>query len=151
MCRIARARIAEAGLTDRLSVIEGDVRRLGELLPDALRDEVEVLHGASLLNQFFHGGDGVAVAFLTELRCLFPGRVLLAVDYYGRLGRVPNPEPYPIPTMIHDIAQALSGQGVPPAHVESWFELYQQAGAQLVHSFEGNQHGLLWFVHIVKL
>jgi SAM-dependent methyltransferase len=151
MCRMARAQIAEAGFADRLHILEGDVRRLGELLPERSRDEIEVLHGASILNQFFHGGCAAAVAFLTELRRLFPGRPFIVADYYGRLGHIPTPEQNLIPTMIHDIAQALSGQGVPPPNVESWFGLYQQASVQLVHSFEGNHHGVLWFVHIVKL
>lgn len=144
----ARVRIDSANLSGRLSVMQADVRNLG-MLPFNI--DAEALVVVSLLNEFFRTGPELASAFLRQIREVFPARVLFVADYYGRLGSSIDRGVYVGPTLLHDIAQAISGQGIPPSTREDWGQIYEAAGARLLHAIEGLSHGISWFIHVVKL
>jgi hypothetical protein len=151
MCSAARKRIEDAGLADAISVFHQDVRELGRFLPREVRDEVRALHGRSILNEFFRRGSDEPICFLRNLRELFPDRLLFVVDYYGKLTRLRHVSRRYRHTLLHDMAQILSGQGVPPEDLPGWTAVYEAAGCSLRRAYEGESAGIDWFVHVVQL
>jgi hypothetical protein len=78
---------------------------------------------------------------------VLPDRPLLIADYYGRLGRKKGR--ISRETLLHDYAQLISGQGVPPASAVEWRSIYSRAGCRLVHIIEDKK--TTRFVHILVL
>jgi SAM-dependent methyltransferase len=151
MCAAATGRVAAAGLEKRIRVICIDVRRLGTNLRPRERLQVEGLFGRSLLNEFFRSEGTEAVRFLGQLKRLFPGRRLFVADYYGKLTHctaVPSRYRH---TLLQDLVQALTVQGVPPPDLAKWTDLYLAAGCEIIQAFEGESDGLEWFLHVVQL
>jgi hypothetical protein len=100
-----------------------------------------------LANELFGSGTNAAIAWLRRLRQAFPSRHLLIADYYGRLGTGSarlNRE-----TWLHDYAQLISGQGVPPHDHQQWQEIYHSSGCRLMHVIEDVRTTL--FLHVVVL
>jgi SAM-dependent methyltransferase len=148
MRQLARQRIRAAGLTRRVRILAGDGMRLGAALPASLRAAVRTLTLCQVANEMF-GGDGRDfVRWLRAARRLLPGRLLIISDYYGRLGRraagAAGRE-----TLLHDYAQLISGQGIPPASAREWGALYRAAGCQLLHVVE--DRGTTRFIHLLRL
>jgi hypothetical protein len=151
MCAVAIERVGRAGLADRVQIINGDVRSLGEHMGAEMRDQVGALHGSSILNEFFGAGHDEAIGFLNGLRLLYPGRLLFAVDYYGKLGtRGPRSRGFGH-TLVQDLAQVMSGQGVPPSGLDEWSAIYDAAECGLLHAYHGTSEGIEWFAHVVRL
>jgi len=151
MCAVAKERIIQAGLANRVQVLHTDVRQLENHLQPDLRCEIGALHGRSLLNEFFRHGTVQAVAFIAQLKNLFPDRLLFVVDYYGKLAQVPTRHPQYRHTYLHDLAQSISAQGVPPPDLQTWAAVYEAAGCTIVHAYEGENNGIEWFIHVVQL
>ena len=147
MCATARAHIRAARLGKRLRVFQGDARALRTALPVAVRAGVRAVTACNLVNEMFTSGDAGAVAWLRGLRTLFPGHPLLIVDYYGRLGR--RRGSLEGRTALHDYAQLISGQGVPPASAAGWGAVYRRAGCRLVHVIEDT--ATTRFIHLLQL
>jgi SAM-dependent methyltransferase len=146
MCRAARRNAREAGLSRRVKVFEGDGRHPERLLSPAVRASVDSILAGDFANEMV-GRDGrPAIAWLRRLRRLFPGRMLVVADYYGRLGGEGAADPR---TLLHDFAQLISGQGVPPADSAGWEAIYDRAGCRLAHVIE--DPGTTRFLHILKL
>ena len=76
---------------------------------------------------------------------------MILCDYYGRLGKVRQRSAEFKRTLIHDVAQIVSGQGVPPSCLEGWREIYSRTSCTLVKAFEGRSEGLTWFIHVIQL
>jgi SAM-dependent methyltransferase len=151
MCRLAKRRISQAGLSSRLRVERGDVRDIGRILDARARRHTDAIHGRSLLNAFFGHGANSASALLRRLRSAFPGRIAFFVDYYGELGwAATSRHPYRL-SRIHDLAQLASGQGVPPTSCRQWRALYRAAGCRLISSEDINTEDIRWFIHEVRL
>jgi len=151
MCAAAQARVAARGLADRIEIVCGDARDLPSLLGDDVLDEIDVVHCKGLMNELFGNGDSDAVAYLSVLRSLFPDRLLLNVEYYGKLGLVYGVDSRYRHTLVHDVVQQLTGQGVQPSDRDGWDRVYRAAGAALEHAFEGDESGIEWCVHVVRL
>lgn len=151
MCRIARRRIAEARLEDRIRIICADARTVDRLLPKQERLKIEALHCKGLLNELFRHGSDEAAAYLRRLKRLFAGRLLFVVEYYGKLTRVKAPASRYGHTLLHDLIQVLTSQGVPPGDLAGWADVYAQGGCSLEHAYEGDSQGIEWFVHLVRL
>lgn len=147
MCTAARERIASAGVGDRVTVLEGDARALATALPRAIRDRVQTITAASLANEFFFPDTAPAIAWLRDLRALFPERILVIADYYGRLGQ--SEQPLPRTAGLHDYVQVISGQGVPPPDLAAWQEIYEAAGCSLAHVIEDPSSTC--FIHLLRL
>jgi len=146
MCRVARESVVRDGLAERITIFEGEVRKLRDILPTMAIEAADVVVCASLLNQGC--ANGAAVSWLTEMKRMFPGRVLVVADYYGRLGSSLSAPASLV--LLHDLVQALSGQGVPPPDKEGWGRIYENAGCTLLHAFEG-EDATPWFIHLVRL
>lgn len=147
MIASARANIRREGLNKRLRIFKSDATRLRGVVPADVAARVRAISASQLMNEMFAGGDACAVAWLSGLRRLFPKRILVVGDYYGRLGatfgraRREN--------LLHDFAQLISGQGVPPYTRDQWASVYKKAGCRLAHVVEDRNSTL--FVHLVVL
>jgi SAM-dependent methyltransferase len=147
MCRAAQAAIRASRVGRQVKLLAGDSRRLQSLFPAALRSSIHTVTACQVANEMFGDGESSILRWLRGIRTVFPGRHLLISDYYGRLGkglRVPSRE-----TLLHDYAQLISGQGIPPAFRSEWQALYSRAGCRLVHVIEDTN--TTRFMHIVLL
>jgi SAM-dependent methyltransferase len=149
MLRVAHSRVLRSRLEKRLVLFEGDCRNLKAALPARIRANIRSLAACNVANEMFHDGQLQCVKWLKQLRKLFPGRPLLILDYYSRLGKKPRPGPIERKTLLHDYAQLISGQGIPPANAREWRTLYSDAGCRLVHIIEDK--ATTRFIHLLRL
>lgn len=143
----ARGRITSHGLDDRISILTGDA--LDQLEGYGSRKACQMVIASSLLNEYW-SEPGELTRFLVRLRTLLPGRILLVSDYYSRLG-ARDATGRPARTLIHDLAQVVSGQGLPPPDVHRWVAAYRDAGSEMLQGIEATGDGIERFIHIVKL
>jgi hypothetical protein len=115
--------------------------------PGSWRSEIETITAISVANSFFAHGVDEVVAWLLSLRDTFPDSALILGDYYGQIGR--RMPPWHTLLALQDIAQLVSGQGIPPGSSTEWIEIYESAGCQLVHMIEDPDSTC--FVHIIRL
>ena len=150
MCKVARARIRAAGVPQRIRVLQGDLGKLDSALPDKVKTQVSAISACNVANEMFALGHSQVVKWLRDLRRTFPGRPLLLVDYYGRLGQKQFSKSASAlhATLLHDYAQLISGQGIPPANLKEWRSIYKSAACRLVHVFEDKS--TTRFIHILS-
>ena len=151
MCEQASKRFQRMGLDSRLKVIHARAQELGTSMPLRTRQRIESVHCKGLLNELFRGGSSQAVAYMKKLKQLFPGKLVFVVDYYGKLTHESNVFNGYSHTLIHDLIQALTCQGIPPPNIDGWVAVYEKADCKLRHAFEGDSKGIEWFVHLVDL
>jgi len=147
MCKAARSRAAKAGKARRITILEGDSRSLTKQVSRSVADRIQAVTASGVANEFFSDGTSRAIAWLTELKRVFPGAMLFIEDYYGQLGyghRVP-----PKHITVHDFVQVISGQGVPPHSLPEWKKIYQAAQCEFVKEFRGPKS--FTFIHMVRL
>jgi SAM-dependent methyltransferase len=144
MLKVARSRAAHTG--KRVRFLEADCARLRETVPATIRSQIRSITCCNVANEMFAHGERQAIKWFRELRKLFPGRPLVNADYYGRLGRSKNRK-LQRETLLHDYAQLISGQGVPPATIAEWRSIYTKAGYRLVHAIEDTS--TTRFIHII--
>jgi SAM-dependent methyltransferase len=150
MLKLARSRARTARLQNRIRFIEGDCRKAGAALPKQIRSRIDSLSASQVANEMFRDGSQQAVKWLGDLRKNFPARPLLICDYYGRLGQKKSRRiEKERETLLHDFAQLISGQGIPPPSAREWRSIYSQAGCQLVHIIEDKT--TTRFIHILRL
>ncbi|HEY6340023.1 MAG TPA: class I SAM-dependent methyltransferase [Bryobacteraceae bacterium] len=144
MCRAARRRLRELRVEKRVTIIHGDATA-GALsrISFGRKTRVEALHGGSFLNAFFARGEAGVIAVLKDLAGLFPGRSAWFVDYYGGRSSAVN--------MLQDVAQVVSGQGVPAATRTAWSRIYRAAGCLVVSLKDYRSGPTEWFLHHVVL
>jgi SAM-dependent methyltransferase len=147
MCRAARRLARAAGIDRRVRIVEGDARNPGRVLSAKDRASIEAIVARDFVNELCRNGGKAAVAWLRRMRRLFPGRVLVVADYYGGLGRPASPAIRSV--LLHDFAQLMSGQGVPPGDMGGWQALYEAAGCRLRHAVEDDASPR--FIHFVRL
>ena len=141
----ARELVRKRQLDDRVCILEGEAL---EVLADVQSAGVQMILASSFLNAFWSTPDDASV-FLRRLSALLPGRLLIVSDYYSQLG--PRCAQASTRTLIHDLVQVVSGQGLPPPDVDEWARVYAQAGAEMLYVFEAPGDGLNRFVHLIKL
>jgi SAM-dependent methyltransferase len=150
MCASARARITEVGVTAQIQIRHGDALDVLSRLASSHTDRITATHAGSYFNALFHEGGSDAIGALMGLREVLPGRILVIDDYYGRLGSG-KPVNYLGWTLLQDLVQACSGQGVPPSERAGWEALYRKAGCRLLSAREESTGGYVHFMHVVKL
>jgi SAM-dependent methyltransferase len=149
MCAYARANIAARNLADRVEIVHSEIGYFLDQIDVATKSAVTDVVGCSILNEFF-GEPAAAEQFLRRVRSAFPGRRFYVVDYYGSLSGnswVDDSDH----TVLQDIVQLLSGQGVPPSNLQDWAAIYQAAECKCVHAYEGTSAGIRWFIHVLSL
>ena len=149
MCRAAKAKIRAAGLGKRVQVLKGDCRNLSSVVPTKVLAMVRAVTACNIANEMFTEGHSRAIAWLRDIRKVLPGRTLLIDDYYGRLGHKKKKGRISRETLLHDYAQLISGQGVPPPSAAEWRSIYSRAQCRLVHIIEDK--ATTRFIHIVRL
>jgi hypothetical protein len=151
MCRISKSRLRALKLNRRVEIRQGDACNIQAYLKPREIREIEAVHGRSLLNEFFGRGSEGAVRLLQNLRLALPGRVAWFVDYYGRLGSRSRPNRRFLYTSLQDVAQLLSGQGIPPPDQRTWRKIYEGAGCRLIEARAFRDESISWFIHTVRL
>lgn len=152
MCRLARQRLRSSGSSRQVKIIRGDARYLTRYFGPRQRLSVEALYAGSLLNEWFRDGTHHCVRFLKRAKSLFPGRVLIVDDYFGRLNlKQPMITQSTRHNILHDLMQAVTGQGVPPSDSRGWRSVYREAGCRVLRTYEGVADGIAWFYHIIQL
>jgi SAM-dependent methyltransferase len=149
MHALGKRLVKEAGLEQQVTLLLGDFRHVGTVVPREIHDRVDLITASSLLNEMFIDGPGAATGWLKDLGSLFPGRRMLIADYYGQLGQ--GIGCVPRLGLLHDFVQAISGQGVPPAGFPEWAAIYEDAACTLVDRLEGSDGGFRWYVHLLRL
>jgi SAM-dependent methyltransferase len=147
MCAAAKRRLSETAGASQVKIFRGDSGRPKLAISPMVRSQVRTLTAASLVNEFFGAGTGFAERWLSSLRAAFPGRALLIGDYYGQLGFSRPPRSRAL--AMHDFAQVISGQGIPPPNLASWKKIYRSARCSLIHVVEDCEAS--FFVHLLKL
>lgn len=150
MLKLARSRARAARAGRRVQFIEGDCTRLKKAIPVVVRPEIGSITACNFVNEMFGQGSARVIQWLKDLRRMFPTRPLLILDYYGRLGQKKKQKTEKErETLLHDFAQLISGQGIPPGNVKQWNSLYREAGCQLVHVIEDKR--TTRFIHLLRL
>jgi SAM-dependent methyltransferase len=146
-CRFARAAMREAGVAGRVRIAHGDGLHPVLHIPQRTIAAIEAVVARDFTNELFGRASVAATSWLRQLRHDFPGRLLLICDYYGRLGhrRVHGSRE----TLLHDYAQVISGQGVPPPTRRAWTEMYHDAGVRPLHIME--DRSTTRFLHLLQL
>lgn len=153
MCAHARRAVRSAGLDRQIEIRHADAGNPSQWLSRGLRTRVDSLHGGSFLNEFFGQGERGVVKTLRALSRSFPRRRAWFVDYYSSIGQTKGKREaadFPL-ALLQDLAQVVSGQGVPPSNATAWRRLYKQTSCQLrrVHEFESTS--IRWFIQEVTL
>jgi hypothetical protein len=146
MVKTGKSRIAAHAVEKRVRICQADCRRLAAAIPAPVRRQVRGLLASSYLNELFDS-ELEAAGFLRQVKRLFPGAMMIIRDYYGSLRSRRRSRPGAI---VHDIAQLVSRQGVPPSHHAGWRRIYRSAGCRLVRHIEG-AGPVPWFIDVVIL
>lgn len=144
MCAAARRKIAATQNGRRIKILHADSRDLKSAISAPIVEQVEAITAKGVANEFFADGISEAVAWLANIKALFPGRTLLIADYYGQLGFKKKPGRV---VALHDYIQLISWQGVPPPDVAGWERIYRAAKCKLIRTVEDLPN----FVHVLKL
>ena len=150
MCTAARRRAEEAGVALQVEVRQGDALDIVSQMSASVRNHIQAVHAASYFNALFGAGTRRAVDALVGLSEFLPGRVLVNHDYYGRLSRGADGA-FPEWTLLQDVAQTCSGQGVPPSDRDTWESLYLEARCTLIDVYEGDGDSYRRFMHVIRL
>jgi SAM-dependent methyltransferase len=150
---MARRAATAAGVAERVKFLEGDAFDFSEQLNADAQECAEVIAAFNVANAFFGGTEARGIrAWLQSLRRSFPNRFLLLGDYYGCLNHNLKGHSHHFRrALIHDVAQVLTGQGVPPENVDAWREILASVGCTLVKAFEGQDDEVAHFVYLIQL
>jgi SAM-dependent methyltransferase len=149
MCRRMLSLACEAGVFRRISAVVGAVPAALRRFQRRERERVDGIYGSSFLNEFFGDGTPEPVEILKELGRLFPARTAWFVDYYGVLNT--RKRNGPIVNVLQDIAQIVSGQGVPPSTDEAWGDLFRAGNCRVVSQRSFRNGSTKWGLHVVVL
>lgn len=152
MVENARRTASVLGLTDRLKIMRCDFRQLGRIMPAQRRRTIDGICAASVANSFFGPVGAYDIDyFFRRLRSLFPNRILVLCDYYSRLASPRGQNGNFKRTLVHDVAQLVSAQGLPPRNLREWRTIYRRASVRLLQAYGLTDHGVSWFIHLVRL
>lgn len=149
MYRQAERSVKRAGLGRQIRIVRGDARAPEALLDKTSLARIDAVHGRSFLNALFGEGRAGAVASLSNVSRALPGRPAWFVDYYGRLGSRYAANGQAL-ALLQDVAQVVSGQGVPPASFAAWKKIYRACGANLVEGNDFVGPEISWFIHELR-
>ncbi|WP_416758465.1 methyltransferase domain-containing protein [Pseudomonas sp. BNK-6] len=142
-----------SNLDDRVKFYHGNALDISKHLEPNTLEEIQIITASNLANTFFGNESFESIhSWLYNLKSTFPNRLLLLSDYYGRLGTVEDRESLRFRrTLFHDVAQVLTGQGVPPKNIETWRKILKDADCTLVKAFESEHEEVAHFSYIIQL
>ncbi|CAM3367130.1 Methyltransferase domain-containing protein [Paracoccus aminovorans] len=148
----AQRRIARSGLSGQVRAVEGDLSEVDGLLSVEERDAVECVIATNVANAYFSDPDGTEIdAWFATLKTAFPRRIMLLGDYFGSLGHPLDDASARARGLFHDVAQLLSGQGIPPGSLVKWTEVLERNGCTIIRSFEGEGGDMRRFILLYQL
>jgi SAM-dependent methyltransferase len=148
----ARKRIADGGLSGRVRAVQGDLREVGTLIAAEERDAVQCLVASNVANAFFGDPDGAEIdTVFAVLKNAFPSRFMLLGDYFGSLGQPQDDADVRTRGLFHDVAQLMSGQGIPPGDLEGWAEVLERNDCTLIKAFSGEGGDIKRFILLLQL
>jgi len=151
MCQAAKEKIQKGDLGNVVKIVKGDVKDVATLLSTEELGSINVLFGGSILNEMFRFGVKEVIDFLKLLHKIFPDETkFIVTDYYGKLGYVNNIDKDHLHNLLHDVCQAVSGQGIPVDNYEKWSNIYKEGGWKVLSTFETSSGGIDGFVHLLK-
>jgi SAM-dependent methyltransferase len=126
MVALARELVQTQRLSERVAIAEGSLSDVAEHCPQGW-PPFDVLVLRSVLNEAF-AQEGEPARVLTRLAATHHGARIVVCEYLSQLGTPFGRERGAVQTLSHDLVQVLSGQGLPPAILEGWDEIYAAAG-----------------------
>ena len=147
--RVEKRLSSEPDVSGQLKWIACDIFDLHKSIPARRRREVDALCMNSVANAFFAGTKLTDV--LIYLKSHFESRILVISDYYGKLYLQTALGGDYKRTLLHDVAQVISSQGVPPPDIEDWKDIYAKADVTLFKAFHYSGKGVDHFIHIIQL
>jgi SAM-dependent methyltransferase len=151
MCEVAAEAAKQDGVSDRITLRCGGLEDIQHYITKKQRLTIDAVYASSVFNEFFRAGEDRCVQMLRRLRTMFTGKLLFVVDYYGKLGHAAVIPPGYRYTLLQDIAQVLTGQGVPPSDAIGWTKLYKAAGLELIENRPYAVNGVDTFLHVLRL
>ncbi|MEN2787548.1 class I SAM-dependent methyltransferase [Sphingomonas qilianensis] len=145
----AQRTVDRLGFRSRVELVCGDAIAVVRARGPAAMSNVQVVLASSFLNAFWRRASDLP-DLIRALGALAPGRILIVSDYYGGLGQSEIDALAPR-TLVHDIAQLASGQGVPGSSRILWSDAYAAGGATLLECHEACFDGIDRFIHVVEL
>ena len=123
----ARRRVAEESLDDRIEIVPGDITAPETVLPQSVRDEVDLLFSAAVFHEFAFNGTGALTRVLCAVREAFPGRHLLLSEALEQSDAELRGNPTSV--LEHHLFHRLSRQGI--ASDAAWLPTFEHAGYAL--------------------
>jgi|GEM_PF-67161 len=144
--REAKKRVQEAGFSDRIRLVHGDITR-PESFSKAVK-EVEAFNGIMVFHEFLREGEDAVIEMFRRMKKEFPGRYLVV----GEFDRLSDDEfeAMPFPDRIHllfyqHVIHPLTWQGL-PMEKERWLSLFGRAGLEVVTVKEDFPFRLVCFI-----
>lgn len=149
MIDLARHLVGRESLSEQVHVSLGTVEDLCDGRLAGMFD-ADLVCLRSVLNSMFERGCREVESCLRRIGACFPTAHICVSEYYGRLNaaHLDNDE---IPTLVHDVIQLMSFQGIPPHDPDEWDKIYKNAGLQLVHRrVDKSVRGITQFADLLK-
>ena len=148
MTDLARELVQAQQLTERIAVAEASLSELAEHRPKG-HPPFDVLVLRSVLNETF-ARKGEPARILARLAATHSGARLVVCEYLSQLGTPAGRECGAVQTLTHDLVQMLSGQGLPPAALEGWDDIYNTAGLhRLSRRVDDTLGGITQFIDLI--
>ena len=130
----AHRAVEQEGVTDRITVVEGDIGRPESFAAHPALRRVQAFNCCGVLHEFFRDGDAAVIEILRKYKRLFPTRYFFLGEFRAR-----TPEEYdqmPIVKRVRNLwyqhlMHPLSRQGLPRTR-ERWKEIFASAEVELV-------------------
>lgn len=137
---------------DRVQFKCGDFMRLNLVLSEEEIAKVQAISFRSAANGFFGWDEKRSFsALIGQLKRMFPGKLLFIGDYVPVLDLKSDQSEVPFRTLIHDFAQVISSQGLPPSSHEEWIGLYKMLDVSVIGLYGYGDEHIKHFIHILRL
>jgi hypothetical protein len=143
---LATQRIVNAGFSDRIRVVQGDVLKIDHVLDEPklrdLRARIDVIVSTSVFHEFAFPDERELIPILRKLQQSLPGVPLAlfeVIEHSDQELRV-NPSP----ALEHHLFHRLSRQGI--ACVDSWKTTFSDSGYTLAEEIYTETRGVLFLL-----
>lgn len=125
VARSARRNAEEAGLSDRIHIVEDDIARI-ERWRNSITGDRPLFLSCGVIHEFLRDGDGAALRFLEGVRSAFPAARLVLIEA-GAAAPDTLDDDIRCATLVTTLIHRLSGQGLPQPP-ERWRTILRSAG-----------------------
>ncbi len=122
----ARRNVEEAGLGDRIHIIEDDIARI-ERWKDQVAGDRPLFLSSGVIHEFLRDGEEPAIRFLENVRRAFPASRLVLIEAGAASLNKTVDDDILCATLVTTLIHRLSGQGLPQPP-ERWKQILHSAG-----------------------